>query len=89
MDSHWHSIASTIDPLSVRFGPRDTIWVGIGGTAEAHDQGHGHGKGMLFHFVGKETELTTGDSEACIKGTWFDADAAPHTFFGCDGVMVK
>ena len=80
--------ASTIDPLSVRFGPRDVIWEGTGGASEAHGQGHGHGLGMMLHFGIQETGLSVDDTEACLKGTWYDENGNPHTFFGCDTVVV-
>ncbi len=81
--------ASTIDPLSVRFGPRDVTWFETGGAAEAHDRGHGHGQGLMLHFVASESELTTGDTGACVKGKWTDADGNTHRFFGCDEVTVR
>lgn len=81
--------ASTIDPLSVRFGPRDVIWEGTGGALETHGQGHGHGQGMLLHFRIQETGLSVTDNEACLKGTWYDEDGDPHTFFGCDAVVIR
>lgn len=81
--------ASTIEPLSVRFGPHDAIWFETGGAAESHAQGHGMGIGMMFHFIAVETGLAPGDTEACIKGTWIDANGDAHKFFGCDEVTVK
>ena len=78
--------ASRIDPLSVRFGPRDVIWNEAGGAAEAHNQGHGHG--LLLHFVAAETGLVSGNTEACLKGIWIDASHNAHKFFGCDSVRV-
>jgi hypothetical protein len=92
--------ATTIDPLSVRFGPRELVWTEMGGAFEAHGQGHMEDSmeldevtmdgdmDMVLHFHVRETEITFGDTEACAKGTWFDADGHAHAFFGCDAVRT-
>ncbi|MBW7885524.1 MAG: DUF11 domain-containing protein [Caldilineaceae bacterium] len=80
-----------VDPLSVRFGSKEEVWTGTGGAVEVHKRDHGGGNSghRIYHFRVRETGLTAEDSEACIKGTWFDESHAPHTFFGCDVVQVK
>jgi uncharacterized repeat protein (TIGR01451 family) len=92
--------ATTIDPLSVRFGPRDLVWTETGGAPEAH--GHGHIEDsyeldevtkdgdldMVLHFRTQETGIVHGDTEACIKGQWVDSMGGVHKFFGCDSVRT-
>jgi uncharacterized repeat protein (TIGR01451 family) len=92
--------ATTIDPLSVRFGPRDLVWTETGGAPEAH--GHGHIEDsyeldevtkdgdldMVLHFRTQETGIVHGDTEACIKGQWIDSMGGVHKFFGCDSVRT-
>ena len=92
--------ATTIDPLSVRFGPRELVWTETGGAFEAHGRGHIEDSkeldevtmdgdmDMVLHFHVRETGITFGDTEACAKGTWFDVDGHAHTFFGCDAVRT-
>jgi uncharacterized repeat protein (TIGR01451 family) len=92
--------ATTIDPLSVRFGPRDIIWNDLGGAYEEHERGHiedaieldeftmDGDMDMVLHFATQESELMIGLTEACVKGDWVDADGVTHTFFGCDSVRL-
>ncbi len=81
---------STIDPASVRFGSRDVVWSGTGGAMEVHGEDHGGGSSgqRMFQFRVDETGLKPGETQACLKGTWFDAAGVSHTFFGCDQVLV-
>jgi len=82
---------ATIDPKTVRFGPRDVVWAGTGGAAEIHSTDHSGGNSgqRLYHFRAQETGLQPSNTEACMKGTWYDAAGQPHTFFGCVSVTVK
>jgi len=82
---------ATIDPATVRFGPRDLIWAGGGGAAEYHstnDQFVGTRRLQIYHFRQKATGLQRGQLEACVKGVWHDPMGNAHTFFGCDEVRV-
>ena len=92
--------ATTIDPLSVRFGPPDAVWDETGGAFEAHNRGHLEDSkeldestqdgdlDMVLHFHVRETDIGPGDTEACVKGEWIDGGGATHTFFGCDSVRI-
>jgi hypothetical protein len=92
--------ATTIDPLSVRFGPRDAVWTETGGAFEAHDRGHIEDSyeldemtrdgdmDMVLHFRTRETGIQAGDVEACVKGDWTDLGGNVHSFFGCDSVRT-
>jgi len=81
---------STIDVASVRFGRRDLVWSDAGGAAEIHGQLHGGSdKREVLHFQANSTGLVAGDTEACIKGIWYDASGDPHSFFGCENVQVR
>jgi uncharacterized repeat protein (TIGR01451 family) len=92
--------ATTVDPLSVRFGPRDVVWSESGGAFEAHHRGHiedarelnertrDGDDDMVLHFETAETGIQAGDTEACVKGEWTDAGGQTHRFFGCDSVRT-
>ncbi len=92
--------ATLIDPLSVRFGPRDAVWNETGGAFEAHDRGHIEDSieldevtmdgddDMVLHFRTQETGIQAGDTEACVKGDWVDEGGTVHSFFGCDSVRT-
>lgn len=81
---------STIDVATVRFGRRSLVWSDAGGATEIHGQLHGGSdKQRELHFRANSTGLVAGDTEACIKGTWYDASGAPHSFFGCENVQVR
>jgi hypothetical protein len=80
--------ATTIQPLTVRFGPSRTVYGGLGGTAEEHQRGHienavertNTGKenvtdadlDMVLHFESAGSGLTGTDTEACVKGSFVD-----------------
>lgn len=81
--------ASTIDPLSVRFGLYDTVWNETGGASDTDGNGQRTRRGMRLYFRALEAELTEEVTMACVKGTWIDTDGIPRTFFGCDTVVVK
>jgi uncharacterized repeat protein (TIGR01451 family) len=92
--------ATTIDPLSVRFGPRDVVFLELGGAVEIHSRGHiersyeldektrDADRDMVLHFRGSDTGLTAASTEACVKGSWVDGGGATHSFFGCDAVRI-
>ncbi len=92
--------ATTIDPLSVRFGPADLVFNGLGGAAERHNRGHIQDSreldevtkdgdlDMMLHFRANETGLADADTEACVYGTWEDEFGDQHVFFGCDAIRV-
>ncbi len=64
--------ATTVDPLSVRFGPK--------GAQEAHDQGHLEDvdqdgePDLVLHFHTQETGITCGETSATLTGETFDGD---------------
>jgi uncharacterized repeat protein (TIGR01451 family) len=92
--------ATTIDPLSVRFGPADEVFAETGGAFEFHGRGHIEDAfeldevtkdgdiDMVLHFRANETGLQPGDTEACVKGDWVDSGGGVHSFFGCDSVRT-
>ena len=75
--------ASSIDPLSVQFGPD--------GAFEVHAKGHiedvnGDGlNDMVLHFKTKDTGIEVGDTEACLTGSTLAGDDIE----GCDSITVK
>ena len=92
--------ATSIDPLSVRFGPADEVFAETGGAFEAHRRGHIEDAfeldevtmdgdlDMVLHFRTRETGLEAGDTEACVKGDWVDGSGGVHSFFGCDSIRT-
>jgi uncharacterized repeat protein (TIGR01451 family) len=92
--------ATTIDPLSVRFGTYEEIWGNVSGASEAHNRGHltdsreldettrDGDTDLVVHFDSADTGLVLGTTEACVKGTWTDTTGT-HTFFGCDVVRTR
>ncbi|WP_346149707.1 hypothetical protein [Nonomuraea recticatena] len=94
--------ATSIQPLSVRFGPRDAAWTGQATGSEVHRRGHVEDSlergnpetvrdgdaDMVLHFGSGESGLTPGLAEACVKGTVTGAGAAVYRFFGCDATRV-
>lgn len=90
--------ATTIDPMSVRFGPADAVFNGLGGASERHNRGHIEDSreldertrdgddDMVLHFRANETGLTGSEIEACVYGTWTDGMGIDHAFFGCDSI---
>jgi hypothetical protein len=92
--------ATTIDPLSVRFGPAGLVFDETGGAFESHGRGHledafeldevtkDGDTDMVLHFKTKETGIGPGDTEACVKGEWVDDMGMTHKFFGCDAIRI-
>lgn len=92
--------ATTIDPLSVRFGQREAVFAETGGAFERHGKGHIEDAfdldettkdgdlDMVLHFLAAESGLTATDTEACVKGSWTDGLGMVHKFFGCDSINV-
>jgi hypothetical protein len=64
--------ATTVDPLSVRFGPK--------GAQEAHDKGHIRDVNkdgepdLVLHFRTQATGIQCGDTSASLMGETFDGD---------------
>jgi hypothetical protein len=62
--------ATTVDPLSVQFGPN--------GATETHNRGHiedANGDGdddLMLHFRTQETGIQCGDTSASLIGETFD-----------------
>jgi uncharacterized repeat protein (TIGR01451 family) len=91
--------ATTIDPLSVRFGPASVLAGPSGGATEIHGAGHiedarelnektrDHDLDMVLHFRVADSGLTLADVEACVIGT-FTTAAGTFTFYGCDSVNM-
>jgi hypothetical protein len=94
--------ATSIQPLTVRFGPRDAAWTGQATGIEVHGRGHVEDSlergdpekvrdgdaDMVLHFGSGESGLTPGLTEACVKGTVTGAGGAVYRFFGCDATRV-
>lgn len=87
--------ATTIQPLTVRFGPRTAVYGGTGGSPEAHNRGHIENVvertttpvervrdgdlDMMLHFASATSGLQRPDTEACAKGSFTDG-ATGRTF---------
>src|SRR5262249_54312336 len=92
--------ATTIDPLSARFGNKALVFSETGGAAEAHGRGHPEDSlekdektrdgdiDMVMHFSTPDTGLLPGDTEACVKGR-FTSGGQSFKFFGCDSIVIK
>ena len=91
--------ATTVDPLSVRFGPAALVNSGGGGT-EVHARGHREDSreldertrdgdtDLVLHFDDDPSGLVPGVTQACVRGTWVDGGGNAHLFFGCDAVRI-
>jgi uncharacterized repeat protein (TIGR01451 family) len=93
--------ATTVQPLTVRFGQHDLVWTETGGAfdrnskelvKDAHEQFDDKTKDgdddMLLGFDRSLTGLTDVDVEGCVKGLFEDDDGDLHKFFGCDLVVI-
>jgi len=75
--------ATTVDPMSVAFGPA--------GAREAHGQGHFSDVDfdgdidLMLHFRTQETGIQPADTEACLTAQTFEGQAIG----GCDLITVK
>ena len=93
--------ATTIDPTSVRFGPADVVFAGLGGASEVHHKGHPTDSyeldettrdgdlDLVLHFRADESGLTTTSTEGCVAGTFAGPGGTTLGFFGCDTVVVR
>jgi uncharacterized repeat protein (TIGR01451 family) len=91
--------ATTIDPLSVRFGPAALV-LGGAGASEIHGVGHIQDAfeldevtkdgdlDMVLHFRATDAGLTLATTEACVIGQFTAPGGATYTFFGCDSIKV-
>ena len=74
--------ATTVDPLTVRFGP--------GGATECHGRGHigdvdeDGDLDMVLHFRTQETGIQAGDTKACLTGKSTGGQAIE----GCDAIVT-
>lgn len=87
--------ATTIDPLSARFGLESVVLAG-GGAVEVHKTGHLQDAyeldevtldgdiDMVLHYRVSDANLATASTRACVSGT-FDTGAR---FLGCDSIVV-
>ena len=92
--------ATTIQPLTVRFGPTGAVAAGTAAAGEVHAMGHLEDSielgdtervkdgdtDMVLHFAGNAGGLRMTDTQACVKGEFVDADGNRYRFFGCDAI---
>ena len=90
--------AQTIDPSTVHYGVESLASYDNGAT-ESHEATHikdsyelddktrDKDLDAVMHFPAKDTGLSSGDTETCIKGKFTDGGNT-FTFFGCDSVNV-
>ena len=87
--------ATTIRPLTARFGPKAVVTAG-GGAPEDHGRGHiedalersdestkDGDRDMVLHFATQLSQLTGSESEACVRGRFGPSN---FVFQGCDTV---
>jgi uncharacterized repeat protein (TIGR01451 family) len=91
--------ATTINPLSVRFGPASVVLGGVGGAPEIHLTGHIEDSyeldentkdgdlDMVLHFKAGAAGLTSSTTNACVWGT-FTRGGTTFLFFGCDSINI-
>ena len=91
--------ATLIVPGSVRFGEQTAVYDETGGAAnvgrvhvrdwfELDDKTKDGDDDMRMRFVSSATDLTAGDTTACMRGQYLDGGVL-YTFFGCDTVKVR
>jgi hypothetical protein len=90
--------ATTINPLSVRFGPASIV-LGGAGALEFHLSGHIEDSyeldeitkdgdlDMVFHFRAAAAGLKPSTTNACVRGT-FENGGTTFSFFGCDSIKI-
>lgn len=89
--------ATTIHPLTARFGPKAVVTAG-GGAHEAHGRGHIEDAiersdertkdgdlDMVLHFRTQESQLTPSTTEACVRGRFGPSN---FVFQGCDSIRI-
>ncbi len=87
--------ATTIRPLTARFGPKAVVTAG-GGAPEEHRRGHiedalersdertkDGDRDMVLHFATQRSQLTGTETEACVRGRFGPSNII---FQGCDTV---
>jgi hypothetical protein len=94
--------ATTIRPLTVRFGEAQVVFTEAGGGPEIHQRGHSGDErersnektrdgdiDMLLHFEALASGLFVGQGQACVKGRFVDpVSNGQFKFFGCDSISV-
>jgi uncharacterized repeat protein (TIGR01451 family) len=93
--------ATTVQPLTVRFGQEDLVWTETGGALDRNekdlikdaqeqfdDRTKDGDDDMVLGFDRSLTGLTALDTQACVKGLFEDDDGDLHKFFGCDFVAI-
>ena len=90
--------ATTIDPLSVRFGTKAALE--SGGGAGLHNKSHVKDSkelddktqdgdlDLVLFFKTPDTGIDKDTTEACAAGVYIGPDNNPHKFFGCDSVQT-
>lgn len=95
--------AATIDPLSVRWGLRSSLFnvATPTGANESHGLGHvedsyeldertrDRDRDMVLHFKPAAGGLSTATTSACLKGSFVTADGTTYRFLGCDSVVIR
>jgi uncharacterized repeat protein (TIGR01451 family) len=89
--------ATSILPLSTRFGPKPVVTAG-GGAPESHARGHIENAiersdersrdgdlDMVLHFDTQRSSLNSGSTEACVRGRFGPSNMV---FEGCDSITV-
>ncbi|GHH79742.1 hypothetical protein GCM10018781_58500 [Kitasatospora indigofera] len=96
--------AASVQVPTVRFGPRQVVYAGPGGSTEPHPAGHladvvertvnpveavDGDLDLVLHFDTEPSGVRAGDTEVCVKGSYTDRAAAQtYRFFGCRAVRV-
>jgi hypothetical protein len=91
--------ASLIVPTSVRFGDPTLVSAGTGGALvsgssfvndsfELDVKTKDGDDDMRLRFVASQTDLSAGDTEACMRGQYLDGGVL-YSFFGCDTVDAR
>jgi hypothetical protein len=94
--------ATTIEPLSVRWGVKTNLFNTStpSGAREIHNKGHVERSyeldektrdadlDMVLHFKPSASGLTANTTEACLKGSFRASDGNTYRFLGCDSVRI-
>ncbi|HEY0706881.1 MAG TPA: hypothetical protein VGG33_08795, partial [Polyangia bacterium] len=93
--------AGRIVATSVRFGTEAETFAETAGAFETHGRGHPEDTvemnettrdgdlDLVLHFRSGDTGIASGDTRACVKGTYLDAGGVARKFFGCDTIVVR